>query len=760
MHIGRTHRFQMSRRVRKVGALLSLYVAFGFGGAVTRSTVLAQPPGPELFAKEPRTPLELWDAIDYLLRTNQAKKSLPYIDMFIKSKPDEATLIAIRNQYGPGSILRLSDDLATQPFAQSMTDAMLAAAHKYATKPERITHLIDDLTKTPEAQDYAVRHLHEAGPDAIPFLIQTLSQPDLSANNRRLIVHNMGRLDYSVIPPLVAMLNCPEPVLAADAASILGMIGRREAIPFLTFPAAFPDTPLGVHAAAQTAIAQITGRPFSGQSVRPSQILINAAWCYHRHQVHFRNDPVTVWAWDNDRKELIGRQVPHTEAERLLGLQLAQQALRLEPGNHEARVVHISLILEKAIERAGFSSFLTKDPATFNVVKAGGPLVLSDVLKTAIADHKAELAAVTATALGKVIDQSALSATGQPHPLVDAVYAPVRLVQFAAAKALVDLAPTQPFPGSSRVVPTLARFVMNQPLSRAVVIDSNPTRGSQLAGFLITLGYDAELELSGASGFRAAAESADVELILISFDLFRSGWALHDTLANLATDSRTTAIPVFIYGPLDVQYKHPNLERDYPGIKFLVQPVNADLLLQQLKGLRGLPNEAAHANYAREATRLLAHIAAERKGPFIPDLPAVEPAIALALNDELTAADAAKTLREVSDRDAQRSLAKTALDPSKAPEIRKQSASELVHSIQRFGRLITASQETKLVTIVREETDPEIRTSLLAVLRALAPTPTRGVPRTLTPAILKESLEPVYISPTAVSKPAQPGANR
>ena len=73
-------------------------------------------PGPELFAKEPRTPLELWDAVDYLLRTNQAKKALPYIDRFIKSKPDNATLIAIRNRYGPGSILRLSDDLTTRSF--------------------------------------------------------------------------------------------------------------------------------------------------------------------------------------------------------------------------------------------------------------------------------------------------------------------------------------------------------------------------------------------------------------------------------------------------------------------------------------------------------------------------------------------------------------------------------------------------------------------------------------------------------------------
>ena len=59
------------------------------------------------------------------------------------------------------------------------------------------------------------------------------------------------------------------------------------------------------------------------------------------------------------------------------------------------------------------------------------------MLKTAIADGKTDLAAAAATALGQVTDRAALTATGRPHPLVDALYAPGRRVQFAAAKALV-----------------------------------------------------------------------------------------------------------------------------------------------------------------------------------------------------------------------------------------------------------------------------------------------------------------------------------
>jgi hypothetical protein len=262
-----------------------------------------------------------------------------------------------------------------------------------------------------------------------------------------------------------------------------------------------------------------------------------------------------------------------------------------------------------------------------------------------------------------------------------------------------------------------------------VVIDSNPTRGSQLAGLLIALGYDSELELSGTKGFRAAVESADVELILISFDLFHSGWGLNDTLANLGADSRTAGIPVFVYGPLDVQYKRPNLEHDYPGIKFLVQPTSPDVLLQQLKALPGVPSETVRISYAHEAATLLARIATERNGPLVASLTAVEPPLALALGEAQTAHGAATALREVSDPDAQRSLADVVLDPSRSSLMRRQSASDLIHSIQRFGRLITASQEARFKIAIREETDPEVRTSLLAVIRALVPAPPLQSPR-------------------------------
>ena len=89
------------------------------------------------------------------------------------------------------------------------------------------------------------------------------------------------------------------------------------------------------------------------------------------------------------------------------------------------------------------------------------------------------------------------------------------------------------------------------------------------------------------------------------------------------------------------------------------------MLRQQLKNLPTPPDETTRLSYAQEAAKLLARIATESKGPFVPDLTKVESALAVALNAVQTGPDAAIALRELPDPDAQRSLADIVLTPPK-----------------------------------------------------------------------------------------------
>ena len=110
----------------------------GAGGAGlrgARSTARGQAPGPEIFAKPPKTPLELWDAADYLVRTGQVRQAVPYLDKFLKSQPDDDDA-ARRSATGTasGSILRLDDDPATRALARPLV-AMLGRGRRSGTRP-------------------------------------------------------------------------------------------------------------------------------------------------------------------------------------------------------------------------------------------------------------------------------------------------------------------------------------------------------------------------------------------------------------------------------------------------------------------------------------------------------------------------------------------------------------------------------------------------------------------------------------------------
>src|SRR5262249_36153813 len=150
-------------------------------------------------------------------------------------------------------------------------------------------------------------------------------------------------------------------------------------------------------------------------------------------------------------------------------------------------------------------------------------------------------------------------------------------------------------------------------------------RGGQLAGHLKALGYDALLARTGAEGFQAAADAADVELIAIDAHLTAGSWRLVDLLSNLRADARTAGIPIYVVGPLAQQAALDATFRNFPGVKFLVSSMNPEILERQLGGRPKQFSDEERAAYAREAASLLALIASRPGNPFESDLKRAEP---------------------------------------------------------------------------------------------------------------------------------------
>lgn len=714
----------MSRREATIAlALLALVCA--------APSARAQPPGPERFAKAPETPEEYWQAIDYLVRSGQVEQAVPYLKTFLNGNPSDEVLLGIRDRFGAGSILRLGDFPATRAAAAPLVRRLNEASIRSATRPDRLEQAIAGLSQSREDQDYGVDQLREAGPAAVPAMIRALRRPGNSPEDSAAIAEALGRLEPRSIPPLIATLAAGSVVNQVDAARALGRIGDPRAVPPLSYLAASTVAPPEARNAARDAIGRLTGRSYAEQPRSAVRVLAADARAYHLHKVPIEGNPPLLWTWDEAQGVPVGRAATPTEIEEALGLRSARAALALDPTDAEAQTLLISIALEKAAGRAGPGTSAANDPsAAFDAALQVGPEVLGRVLDGAITDGKYGLAAASAEALGRVVDRGTLARIPRPHPLVRALSAPDRRTQFAAAKALVDVRPRGPFPGSSRVVPVLARFVASGAEPKAIVIDGNLARGGQLAGNLRAVGYDPEVARTGDEGFALAAGSADVELVIIEPNLIEGAWRLTDTLANLRADARTAGLPILLVGPLDLADRIGGRVYEFPGVEFLVTPATPQILKTQLDrllarmGARPL-GEAERAALALEASTLLGKASRESGSPYEADLPAASLALAKALKVEATGRAAVSALGDLPGSDVQRGLADAVLDPSRGPELRLDAADQLARSVQRFGPLLTGEQERQLLGALDGEADPALRRALAGVLGALRPEPDR-----------------------------------
>ena len=357
---------------------------------------------------------------------------------------------------------------------------------------------------------------------------------------------------------------------------------------------------------------------------------------------------------------------------------------------------------------------------------AAGPTVLAEVLRKAIADGKDELAAVAATALGQVTDRARLAATGHPQPagrgtLGSGPACPVRRRQ-GPGRAGSDRghfpAPAgwfPPWPGSRQPEAAPGRGHRRQ---------LEP--GQPACRRLKTLGYEPVLETSAIRAFAPRPKSADVELVAVSHAPGAWRWSLIDILTNLRSDARTANLPVYI-----VRSAQPRARSVHscwrafqkPG-SWSSPPAPPSSRASSVVGPRTHRGRTYRAMPAKRR-RCWPGSPGSPGVPYVADLAASEPALTIALNQPETSLAAATALGEAPNADAQQSLADVVLDPSRPAELRR-TATELAHSIHRFGPLVSADQEAQLAAESR--TNPILSSirplgTVVSALRAKSPTP-------------------------------------
>ena len=674
--------------------------------------------------KAPETPAELWDAVKFSVNVGKPADAAGYLDRLLESNPSADLLITIRERDGSKMFPKLAASPELTAKGRVLLERVEKAAADHATNPERIQKFIEYLTRSPEHRSYAIAQLRSAGADAVPYLFAALRDPTMAEHHATLLVA-MQRLTPSALPPLVAALASDDNSVLSDAISVLSVLGDRDTVPHLRFLAEASDVPEPIQIAARQAVSRILGVKYADLPSAKEAIVEQARrHDEHRVELHASSSGIVrLWRWV-PREGLKDQEVPTSYAEEYFGLGHCRQALALDPNYEPAQLVMLSLAFEKVYERVGVDQAL---PEGSGLVSAAaltvGPELLVKVLARALDEGRPAVAIAALRTLARTGNSQMLAAQpGRPSPVVVALSSPDRRIQFAAAETVLSLKPQQPFPGSSQVVPILARNLVAASAARAVVIDPDNARGSALASLLQEAGYEGQAVPNARDGFTMVAESADYELIFIDP-------AIHDpnispAIAQLRADPRTAGIPVIVVGDRASDDQLSKFERRYPRVKYFLRPATIGTLKLQLDpliaSLQSMPLAAAErADNARRSAAWLAQITrGEIRG--LDARPAEQALVASAANDAL-GPDVLIALGSLPSPKAQGALALVLLDDSGPMPMRLEAAKQITHSLRQFGVMLPASQTANVVELMERTGEPVFHQVLASVVGSMRP---------------------------------------
>ncbi len=716
-------------------------VLAALGMAFLAQTLTAQPPAETPAQEEsplliePTTPEDTFEAASLMQRLGRPGLAKRYLTQFLDANPDEDLLLKIRDKQGPAVFLRMANDPALRPESKTLLDKVNEAFRKRGADPNRINKLIADLSGSPRERAVALETLRSGGTAVVPHMLVSLA--NAGPNEKSVLIGALVQMGQPVVPPLLGALESPNPGVRGGAIEVLGYLGSVNEVPYLWRPAFGPDEPPGTSQSAKNALTRMLKpegqRNFQVSPFGAAAQIKRAALEHYRNEYHWplKDDEtaVTVWTWDEQNQTVAAVQMTPREASLYRGAQLARDALALSPEDQEAQALFLGFALANAQHQAGYNSPLPTGPNTaYQLALASGAETVSQTLSQAMQNGNAAASVAALQALGQVSTRTQLYGNNaERSPILAALNYPDPRVQFAAAVTVLELSPDRVFPGANRVVEILTKALGDSGGPAVLVIDPNPTRATDVAGLLQQMGFRGQpiTQLTGQSGFNAALERNDVELIAIQANV--TEWTLTQTLANFRADARTASLPILIYGPDWAEANVRKLVKRTPLTAFALESFTLDYFRAQvepfLNSLQSEPlNEEERAAQAAAGAYWLAHIASTRQTSIF-DIAPAEAALDRAIANPDLAANAVQALAAIPTKTAQQSLEGVAVSTSHEVPVRELAAIQLAFHIQRHGLLLTGDQVREIQAAIPMADDPQLASALTSVMGSLKPNP-------------------------------------
>ncbi len=597
-----------------------------------------------------------------------------------------------------------------------------------ARNPDEISKNIAMLVGPVRGKILARERLIPAGEYAMPQLLEAmLDRGNLALQaEATTVIRDMGR--HAVTPLTTALPNL-EPGQQEMVVDVLGAVGRRAAIPAIA-ELRSQTSVAGVKAACDRAIDRL-----GGAGADTSTLYTQLAEAYYSENTDLTcfpgEDHQLIWSFVKGGG--LSMQAIRTPVfNEAMAMRCAEKALNLNPANGNAVTTWVASNFSREIdtpENYQNPEYGANRREAMYYAVAAGPNVSQQVLARALTGRDTPLARKALAAVEKTAGNSVLVPTsGGSSALVDALSYPNRRVQYDAALAISAAAPAQPFPGSERVVPTLASAIRDAGTQYAVVI-ANDNESYQSVRKILEKSKYQVLPFGKTLADIAApvSEAPGVDLVVIAnLSAAKSG----EVVGEIRSNSRTSAAPALILAPAD---SIGDLRNAYSRDRLVaVRSVAmgeetiskaAESLVQTGAG-GGITGDEAKAFAGRSLTALRDLAVSGNQALKVEDASAALVG-ALANSKIANRSDVADVLARVGQPRAQIALADAALDASGSEQVLM--LDKVTQSARRFGNMLESRHIPRLMEVASKGNGPEA-TAAAAAIGALGVSNTDLVP--------------------------------
>lgn len=488
----------------------------------------------------PTTPIELAKAVGLMIDIKQFDQASQYLDSLSAIELDGEASYELNRVVGPELFYELARAAELQPLGRETAIKVFTSASEFANSDARIDSLIDQLAQKNEySRGEAFAKLNRVGQKAIARVIETFTDPSREDEFPALrgALYAFGD---AAVGPLLGAAEAVEPSVRIEAIRALAQLEDNRAVDMLL----------------RTSLSQRTVSPYrelasfhlnkSGNAPEQSEVESRL----RRRVEKFLEGrsgsadsllgEVDFWTWNDDTRKLEVSVIKPNVAARMRAAELARTLYEINPDSARNRQLHLLTRLEFNKRKVGGSKQINVD----EFLKEADNISASEVENLLTEAIRMDLmhAATAACEVLKQIGNESQIIGSDIRPLVSAILAGDRHLQFAAFDAIAEINPKTAYAGSSYVAELAAYFASSRFVRKCAVGHIDSEVSQSWSNTISPRGWSIVTATSSNEFFETVTSDPDVGMLLISDTLRRP--AHRELVQQLRSHWKTKRMPI------------------------------------------------------------------------------------------------------------------------------------------------------------------------------------------------------------------------